>query len=80
MQEPSAAGECLRSLVLLSQIGLSIVLPPVLVLYGAHWLQNRFELGGWIMVVGLIVGILGAFNGAYRSYLLIKKLDRPKDK
>ena len=41
-----------RHLVWLTQFGLSIVIPPVLCIMGAVWLQRQFALGGWVVAVG----------------------------
>ena len=49
-----------RHLVWLTQFGLSIVIPPVLCIMGAVWLQRQFALGGWVMAVGVFVGVLAA--------------------
>ena len=62
-----------RHLVWLTQFGLSVVLPPVLFLLGAVWLKNRFGLGGWVVLVGLLVGVVGSL-GSLRSSL--KSMDR----
>ena len=41
-----------RHLVWLTQFGLSIVIPPVLCIMGAVWLQRQFALGGWVVAGG----------------------------
>ena len=46
-----------RHLVWLTQFGLSVALPPVLFLLGAVWLKNEFALGGWVVLVGLLLGL-----------------------
>ena len=79
MQKPSASGECLLILVLLSQIGLSIAVPLVLCTYGAYWLRSRFELGGWVVIAGVIAGLLGAVGGLWRSYQMILRKGSRKD-
>ena len=58
-----------RHLVWLTQFGLSVVLPPVLLLLGAVWLKNHFALGGWIVLVGLLLGLFGSIGmtGILRS-------------
>lgn len=51
-----------RHLVWLTQFGLSIVIPPVLCIMGAVWLQRQFALGGWVVAVGVFVGVLAAVS------------------
>ena len=47
--------------------------PPVLFLLGAVWLKNEFALGGWVVLVGLLLGLAGSV-GSLRSSL--KSIDR----
>ncbi len=54
-----------RNILYLTQMGLSMALPPIIALWGARWLQERFELGNWIMIAGIILGV-----GAMISNLL----------
>ena len=51
-----------RHLVWLTQFGLSIVIPPVLCIMGAVWLRRQFALGGWVVAVGIFVGVLAAVS------------------
>lgn len=62
-----------RHLVWLTQFGLSVVIPPVLCIAGAVWLKRQFALGGWVVVVGVVVGVLAAIS-CLRSSL--QALDR----
>lgn len=62
-----------RHLVWLTQFGLSVVLPPVLLLLGAVWLKNQFALGGWIVLVGLLLGLLGSVGSLHNN---LKSIDR----
>ena len=51
--------ECMENLALLTQLGLSIAIPPLLCLYAADWLRNRLDLGLWVMAVALVFGLGG---------------------
>ena len=53
------SGHIYRNLLYLSQIGMSMAIPPILSLWLAGWLQNRFGLGNWIMIFGIVFGIGG---------------------
>ena len=46
-----------RNLLYLTQFGLNLALPPALCLWLASWLQERFQLGGWVMIAGIICGV-----------------------
>lgn len=62
-----------RHLVWMTQFGLSVALPPVLFLLGAVWLKGHFALGGWVVLVGLLLGLAGSV-GNLRSGL--KSIER----
>ena len=49
----------LNLLMWVGQFGLSIIFPLLFFLYLGVWLQNRFDLGIWILIV---CGILGLFT------------------
>lgn len=58
----------LRNLTWLTQLGFSLVAPPILCVGGCWWLQQRFSMGGWIVVVGLILGLGGSVSTAMGFY------------
>ena len=62
-----------RSRVWLTQFGLSIVVPLVVSILIAVWLQRTFALGGWVVAVGVLVGIFGAVSGLVTS---LRAIDR----
>lgn len=45
------------ALATVSQLGLSILIPIALCIMGAGWLQRKFNLGQWVMLVGILLGI-----------------------
>lgn len=68
-----------RSLVWLTQFGLSIVVPLVVSILIAVWLQRTFALGGWVVAVGVLVGIFGAVSGLVTSLRAIDRQAGEKD-
>ena len=60
--------EAMQNLAYLTQFGLSVAEPIVLCLWGAHWLQQRFVLGSWVMLLGLVLG-LGSAASSFLSFL-----------
>lgn len=48
-----------RNLPLVTQFGLSLVLPPTLCFFGARWLMNRFGLGSWVLLIALLLALVG---------------------
>lgn len=48
----------LSLLMWVGQFGFSIIFPMLVFLYFGVWLQNRFDLGIWILILFGILGIL----------------------
>lgn len=63
----------LRNLAWLTQLGLSIIAPPVLCIGGCWWLQARFNLGVWIMVLGIVLGLGASASGALQFYRMVRR-------
>jgi len=59
----------LSRITLISQLGLSFIVPPLLLLCGAMWLQSRFGLGDWVLLLAIFTGIL---SGGFSVYSLIR--------
>ena len=58
----------LRYLTYFSQVGFTIVTPPVLCCFGALWLKNHFGWGNGVVIAGLLIG-LGAAACGLRDFL-----------
>ncbi len=50
--------EILQGLTYITQLGLSVATPPVVCVLAAIWAQRRWELGDWIVPVGLLAGVI----------------------
>ena len=53
----------LKAIVWLTQLGLSVAMPLLIFVFGSVWLRNRFALGAWVVIVGVVFGIYGAVDG-----------------
>lgn len=53
----------LNMLVWLTQLGLSVAGPLAGFILLAVWLRERFDLGIWVLILGLVLGISGAIDG-----------------
>ncbi len=69
-----------KYLAWLTQFGLSVVAPLLLCVLGSVWLRNRFDVGGWIVVVGIFLGIGGAVSGLCSSLKQINREAKQDDK
>jgi len=55
----------LSRITLLTQLGLSLVVPPVLLVLGALWLQEKDAVGDWILLCAILAGILSGGCSVY---------------
>lgn len=61
-------------LVWLTQVGISVAAPPVVLLFLSLWLRSRFGLGSWCVWTALALGILCAISGLRQSLQLMEKM------
>ena len=71
----------LTLLVWLTQLGLSVALPPAGFILLAVWLRNQFGWGSWVIWVAIVLGLYCAVTGFLSSLKTLKRLtdDRKKD-
>ena len=70
----------LSLLVWLTQLGLSVALPPAAFIFLAVWLNRSFGWGQWVIWVGIAVGFICAIQGFRDSLKLLERLSAGKDK
>lgn len=63
----------LNLIVWLSQLGISVAVPPAAFIWLGIWLRDRFQLGSWIVILAVVVGISCAVEGLRTS---LKAMDR----
>ncbi len=63
----------IKDLTWLTQLGFSILSPLLLCILGAVWLRQRCELGLWIVFLGLILGLGGAFSAGTTFFRYTKQ-------
>ena len=66
-----------RGIALVGQLGFSLITPPVVLLWLAHWLQTKYSLGVWVTILALILGLLTSASTALQFY---RKLTAKKGK
>lgn len=67
-------------LVWLTQLGFSLVAPPILCIWGAIWAQNRYGLGTWIMVVAIVFGLCASFSNGLVFYRMMERKSKKQEK
>lgn len=60
-------------IIWLTQLGISVVCSLVGCVLVSIWLRNRFGLGSWVVIVGIVLGVAGAV-GSLKDAL--KAMDR----
>lgn len=66
----------LNLLVWLTQLGLSVALPPIGFILLAVWLRDRFSLGVWVIWIGILLGIVCAVDGLRMSLKAMEKMSQ----
>lgn len=64
----------------LTQLGLSVALPPAVCILFAVWMRNRFGWGVWVIWVGIVLGIVCAIDGLRVSLKTMDKLAKDEEK
>ena len=54
----------LSLIIWVTQFGFSVLFPLCLFMYLGFWLQNRFDLGLWVMVLCGVIGFLTSISTA----------------
>lgn len=65
-------------IVWLTQLGLSVALPPVGFILLAVWLRDRFDWGNWVIWAGIVLGIICAIDGLRLSLKAMERMSRDK--
>lgn len=68
----------LSLLVWLTQLGLSVSLPLAGFVWLAVWLRNRFDLGVWVLLCGVGLGLICAVDGLRTSLKAMEKMAKDK--
>lgn len=73
--------ETFRMLGIAGSIGsfaMASIVPVAVCTIFSAWLQDRFELGSWVVLCGIIVGLISGGCGAYRWIVSYMRDDRRK--
>ena len=66
----------LSLLVWLTQLGLSVALPPLGFILLAVWLRDSWGWGSWVIWVGIVLGAVGAVDGLRTSLKTMERMSR----
>lgn len=65
-------------IVWLTQLGLSIAAPLAGFTLVAIWLRQRFGLGVWVLILGILLGLAGAIDGFRVSMKAMEQMSKDK--
>jgi hypothetical protein len=65
-------------LIWLTQLGISVAVPLGCFIWLGVWLRQRFELGVWVVLAGVFVGIVCAVDGLRVSLRAMEKMSKDK--
>jgi len=66
----------LRLIIWLTQLGISVALPPTALILLAVWLRNRFAWGNWVIFLGIAIGIFCAVDGLRKSLKAMEQMSK----
>ncbi len=55
-------------MVLITQFGVSLIVPLLICVFVSLWIQSKFSTGYWVVIVGILLGISALINTFYRFY------------
>ena len=64
----------------LTQLGLSVAAPLVCFIGLALWLQQRFDLGSWVLITGVIAGVISAADGFRICLKAMERMSKNRSK
>ncbi len=70
----------LSLIVWLTQLGLSVAIPPAVLILLAVWLRSRFGWGLWVIIAGAVLGIAFAINGFRNSLKAMQTIAKQDSK
>lgn len=66
-------------LVWLTQLGMSVAVPPALLILLSLWLRDDCGWGSWVVWIGIALGILLAIDGLRTSLKAMARLSHKKN-
>lgn len=67
-------------LIWLTQLSISVVGPLGGFVLLSVWLRNKFDLGVWIVIAGIVIGVICAVDGLKASLKTMNKMAQPDER
>ena len=72
--------ELISQFAMVGQLGLSLLMPLLLCLFGCYLLCVKLSVGTWIYIPGFVLGLGGSMMTAYKVYLSVIRREEKKKK
>ncbi|NCB04680.1 MAG: AtpZ/AtpI family protein [Clostridia bacterium] len=72
--------EIFKNITFLTQVGLSVSLPMVFCIWGSVWLSERYNLGGWVILLGIALGIGSGAANLWKFLKYVERVSKKKEK
>ena len=69
----------LQNITLISQLGLSLLMPLLICMFACYWLNTRAGVPAWIYIPGMILGLGSSGMTAYKTYLSVMRREKKTD-
>lgn len=67
-------------LVWFAQLGISVAVPLGGAIWLSVWLYQKFQLGVWVIILGVVIGLYGAIDGLRASLKAMERLAEQPEK
>ncbi len=72
--------KALGNISMLTQLGLSLIMPMLLCIALCYYLTTHWNIPGWIYIPGIFFGLGGSFASAYKFYRLVMKNEQKNER
>ena len=69
----------ISALAMVTQFGISTITPMLLCIFAALWLKNRFALGDWVVLVGVLMGVGSGFLSMMKMIRRMSELSKKEE-
>jgi len=66
-------------IVWLTQLGFTVAIPPVGFILLAVWLRDRWDWGGWVIWLGIALGLVCAIDGLRISLKTMRRMSEKRE-
>ena len=74
------ASRLIGQFAMVGQLGLSLLMPLLMCLFGCYLLVSKLSVGAWIYIPGFILGLGSSAMTAYKVYLSVVSKEEKKRK